>query len=193
MFDKPLGTVKSRIHFARKLLERADQPLLTVSIRGTTFIIIGSGFAGLRSFKRPDERYRHWKTAWAVRHSWRKMVYVWHGSQLYWMPMYLKDTSASLVKSFWLLYAEKTWSFLPCILEWWFTDMPAGYEALKEIFESIEPGSAAQLDKYLEGAAYKYDVGVNKLVYKPGRSLTEFMDWSTISGVFKPGGIYFYQ
>lgn len=65
------------------------------------------------------------------------------------------------------------------------TDMPASYEALQAVFESIEPGSAAKLDKYLEGAAYKYDVGVNKLVYKPSRSLLEFMDWPTVSGVFK--------
>ncbi len=66
-----------------------------------------------------------------------------------------------------------------------FTDMPADYEALKKVFESIEPGSAEKLDNYLRGAAYKYDVGVNKLVYKPSRSLLEFMDWPTISGVFK--------
>ncbi len=66
-----------------------------------------------------------------------------------------------------------------------FTNMPADYEELKLVFESIEPGSAARLEKYLQGAAYKYEVGVNKLVYKPSRSVTEFMDWQTISGVFK--------
>ncbi|MEQ1676723.1 MAG: phytoene desaturase family protein [Chitinophagaceae bacterium] len=65
------------------------------------------------------------------------------------------------------------------------TDMPADFDALKQVFESIEPGSAVQLEKYLEGAAYKYEVGVNKLVYKPSRSITEFMDWQTISGVFR--------
>lgn len=65
------------------------------------------------------------------------------------------------------------------------TDVPADYEALKNVFESLEPGSAAKLDAYLKGAAYKYDAGMNRLVYKPGRSLTEFMDWQTISGVFK--------
>lgn len=66
-----------------------------------------------------------------------------------------------------------------------FTDMPANYEQLRNTFESIEPGSAKKLDEYLAGAAYKYDVGINKLVYKPGRSLSEFMDWETISGVFR--------
>ena len=66
-----------------------------------------------------------------------------------------------------------------------YTDMPASYEALQQVFESIEPGSADRLDKYLKGAAYKYEVGVNKLVYKPSRSITEFIDWPTVSGVFK--------
>jgi len=66
-----------------------------------------------------------------------------------------------------------------------FTDIPADFEQLKIVFESLEPGSADKLEKYLKGAAYKYEVGVNKLVYKPSRSITEFMDWQTISGVFK--------
>jgi phytoene desaturase len=65
------------------------------------------------------------------------------------------------------------------------TDLPANFERLKNVFESFEPGSADKLEKYLKGAAYKYDTGINKLVYKPGQSLTEFMDWQTISGVFK--------
>jgi len=66
-----------------------------------------------------------------------------------------------------------------------YTDMPADYDELKKVFESLEPGSAEKLDEYLKGAAYKYEAGVNNLVYKPGRSLFEFMDWSVISGVFK--------
>ncbi len=66
-----------------------------------------------------------------------------------------------------------------------YTDMPADYETLKRVFETLEPGSAEKLDQYLEGAAYKYEVGVNNLVYKPSRSLTEFLDWPTVSGVFK--------
>ncbi len=65
------------------------------------------------------------------------------------------------------------------------TNMPADFTELKKVFEAIEPGSAEKLKKYLKGAAYKYEVGVNKLVYKPGQSLSEFMDWETISGVFK--------
>ena len=64
-------------------------------------------------------------------------------------------------------------------------DLPANYAALKKLFESIEPGSGIELDKFIEEAAYKYDIGINKLVHKPGRSFTEFLDWDIITGVFK--------
>lgn len=64
-------------------------------------------------------------------------------------------------------------------------DIPADYKKLKELFESIEIGSGVMLDKVMDEAAYKYDVGINKLVHKPGQSLTEFLDWDLIKGVFK--------
>lgn len=57
-----------------------------------------------------------------------------------------------------------------------FMDLPAGINELRALFESLEPDSGRQLDKFLEQAAYKYEVGINRLVYKPGRSLTEFLD-----------------
>lgn len=65
------------------------------------------------------------------------------------------------------------------------SDIPANYDELKKLFESIEPGSGLKLDKFLEEALYKYDVGIKKLVFKPGQSISEFFDWETIKGVFK--------
>ncbi|WP_462222683.1 phytoene desaturase family protein, partial [Ferruginibacter sp.] len=64
-------------------------------------------------------------------------------------------------------------------------DIPANYDELKKLFEKVEPGSALQLDKFLAEAEYKYNVGINKLVHKPGQSITEFIDWDVIRGVFK--------
>ena len=55
-----------------------------------------------------------------------------------------------------------------------FTDLPADMGALRTLFETFEKGSAAMLDKFLAQAAYKYQVGINNLVYKPSRSLLEF-------------------
>ncbi|MEJ8801714.1 phytoene desaturase family protein [Pontibacter sp. H249] len=57
-----------------------------------------------------------------------------------------------------------------------FVDIPATMPEMHKLFESMEKGSAEQLDKFLEQAAYKYEVGINQLVYKPGRSVTEFMN-----------------
>ena len=65
------------------------------------------------------------------------------------------------------------------------TDVPAKYGQLKELFESIEPGAGRQLDLFIKEAAFKYAVGINKLVHKPGLSIKEFMDWDVISGFFR--------
>ena len=54
-------------------------------------------------------------------------------------------------------------------------DLPAGIENLEALFESIEPGSGAKLREFLKQASYKYDVGMNKFVWKPSRSVTEFL------------------
>jgi phytoene desaturase len=64
-------------------------------------------------------------------------------------------------------------------------DIPADYNALRNLFESIEKGSAEKLDKFLEEAAYKYEVGVKKLVFKPSLSATEFLDIDLAKGVLK--------
>ena len=64
-------------------------------------------------------------------------------------------------------------------------DIPASYEALRDLFESLEPGAAARLDQFMNEAAYKYRVGINKLVFKPGQSLTEFLDLDLLRGVFR--------
>ncbi|MEM6525168.1 MAG: phytoene desaturase family protein [Bacteroidota bacterium] len=64
-------------------------------------------------------------------------------------------------------------------------DIPANLKDLYTWFDTLEPGSSEQLKKFLKEAEYKYDVGINDLVYKPGRSLTEFLDARLIKGIFK--------
>lgn len=66
-----------------------------------------------------------------------------------------------------------------------FMPVPAGIPALKTLFEELEPGSSQNLDTFLKQAAFKYEVGINKLVYKPGRSLTEFLDPKLLAGILK--------
>lgn len=64
-------------------------------------------------------------------------------------------------------------------------DMPADYKALRQLFESRDKGSGARLDKFLNNAAYKYEVGMNEYVWKPGRSLTEFLDLRVLKSFMK--------
>lgn len=63
--------------------------------------------------------------------------------------------------------------------------LPGSEAGVIELFEEIEPGAGDKLRKFLKEAAYKYEVGINDLVHKPGQSLLEFMDWRVISGVFR--------
>ena len=66
-----------------------------------------------------------------------------------------------------------------------FSDIPADLPSLRALLESWEPGAGQQLLSFLKEAEYKYRTGINNLVFKPGQSLTEFLDWQVIKGVFK--------
>ncbi len=156
-------------------------------------IIIGSGFAGLSaaSFmakegwqvtvieknKTPGGRARQLKENGFTFDM---------GPSFYWMPDVFERYFSHFGKK-----AKDYYSLArldPSYRIYWddgYTDIPADYNELKKVFESIEAGSGKKLEKYLQGAAYKYDAGINNLVYKPSRSLAEFMNWQTISGIFK--------
>ena len=64
-------------------------------------------------------------------------------------------------------------------------DVPAGVEPLCAMFETREKGSGTKLKKFLEEGKYKYEVGINRLVYKPGLSITELFDVQLFKGLFK--------
>lgn len=55
-------------------------------------------------------------------------------------------------------------------------DVPAGLDELRALFESKQPGSSKFLDKFIDEAAYKYELGMHRLVYKPGQSFKELFD-----------------
>ncbi len=54
--------------------------------------------------------------------------------------------------------------------------VPAQMTALRALFEQLEPGAGARLDEFLRQAAYKYRVGMGEFVWKPSRSVREFLD-----------------
>jgi len=64
-------------------------------------------------------------------------------------------------------------------------DVPADPERLPAFFESYEKGAGEQFRKFMDSAAYKYDVGVNDLIQKPSKSLLEFANWKVMKGALK--------
>jgi len=64
-------------------------------------------------------------------------------------------------------------------------DIPADMPGIEALFERFEPGSSKKLQQFLKEAAYKYDVGINDLVYKPSLSLFEFADFRLLNGLLK--------
>ncbi len=66
-----------------------------------------------------------------------------------------------------------------------FVDVPAGIDALCKLFDQLEPGSSTALLKFIDEGKYKYETGMHDLVYKPGLSVTELIDFKLMAGVFK--------
>ncbi|MDB5203141.1 MAG: crtI [Ferruginibacter sp.] len=156
-------------------------------------IVIGSGFSGLSA------------ASFLAKEGWEVTVLEKHrgpggrarkfhaagftfdmGPSWYWMP----DVFENYFQQFGTTVAEQ-YSLKrldPSYRVYWAdgpVDIPAGYEELEQLFESLEPGSAKKLAAFLKEAAYKYAVGMNKLVFKPGRSLREFADIDLARGVLK--------
>jgi phytoene desaturase len=65
------------------------------------------------------------------------------------------------------------------------TNVPANYNELKSLFESIEKGSGDKLEKYLDDAKIKYEVGMGEFVERPSLSITEYLDPKLIVNSFK--------
>jgi phytoene desaturase len=158
-----------------------------------TAIIIGSGFAGLSA------------ASFLAKKGWAVTVLEKHeqpggrarrlkangftfdmGPSWYWMPdvfeRYFEQfgkkvedyyTLERLDPSYRIYWPDSIWN------------MPANYDEMKALFEKIEPGAGVQLDIVMKEAAYKYEVGINKLVHKPGQSYAEFLDMDLVKGVFK--------
>jgi phytoene desaturase len=54
--------------------------------------------------------------------------------------------------------------------------LPAGTDKIADLFESFEPGVKPKFYEFMKQGAYKYEVGINKFVWKPSKSITEFLN-----------------
>jgi len=64
-------------------------------------------------------------------------------------------------------------------------DLPASMQGLYDLFERYEPGSSANLGKFLAEAKYKYDVGMSDFVHRPSHSIMEFADLRILMSLFR--------
>jgi phytoene desaturase len=155
-------------------------------------IVIGSGFAGLSAAAHLAKRgfnvtllEKNAEIGGRAR-QWKKDGFVFDmGPSWYWMPDVFERyfdqfgkkpsdyyTLERLDPSYRVVFGEND-----------LVDLPANMEALYALFDSIEKGAGEKLREFLAEAAIKYEVGINDLVYKPGRSLIEFADLRVLRGL----------
>lgn len=109
------------------------------------------------------------------------------GPSWYWMPDVFENYFNSFGKSTTDYYALKRLdpSYRIFYSKQDVLDVPAGMDALYAMFDRLEPGSSKHLKQFIEEGKYKYEVGINKLVRKPGLSLLELFDLDLFKGIFK--------
>lgn len=162
--------------------------------KGKKVIVIGSGFAGLSAAAHLAQKgfavqllEKHEQAGGRARSFSQDGFLFDMGPSWYWMP--------DVFERFFNQFGKKASDYYDLVrldpsYRVWFgandqIDLPSDMNEMEALFESIEKGSAAQLRRFLTEAAYKYEVGIQDLVYKPGRSLWEFADRRVLGGVFR--------
>jgi phytoene desaturase len=157
-------------------------------------VVIGAGFAGIsaatclaRAGYEVEVLERHDSAGGRAR-VWRQDGFTFDmGPSWYWMPdvfeSYFNHFGKSAADYYQLQRLDPSYRVFFGKDD--AVDLPANMQEMYGLFESIEPGAGKKLGRFMEEAAYKYDVGIRDLVYKPGRSLWEFADMRVVRGVFR--------
>ena len=147
-------------------------------------IVIGAGFSGLSTATAlADQGYeveifeKNDQAGGRARVFSEKGFVFDMGPSWYWMPDIFEDYFGRFGKkpSDYYNLVRLDPSYTVILDEQQIIDMPANYTALKNLFDSIEPGAGNALDRFLEQAAYKYKVGIQEFVWKPSTKITEFL------------------
>ncbi len=108
------------------------------------------------------------------------------GPSWYWMP--------DLIDNFFRDFGTTTADFINLVkldpqFSMIFSDgtleVPESFEGLRELFELREPGAGKQLEKFMESAKVRYEIGMKDFVTKPCYSWLEFVSPKIIQNAFK--------
>src|SRR5574343_11997 len=157
-------------------------------------VVIGSGFAGLCAastaakaghrvilIEKNDQlggRARVWK---------EKGFSFDMGPSWYWMPEVFENFYQQFGKTTSDFYDLKRLSpsYRIYFGENDIVDVPSNFQELRNLFESIEPGSGEKLMRFLNDAKYKYETGMNDFVWRPSDSIKEFFELKIVKALFK--------
>jgi phytoene desaturase len=156
-------------------------------------IIIGSGFSGLSAASFMAKAgydvtvlEKHATPGGRARQFAEKGFHFDMGPSWYWMPDVFERYFASFGRNTADYYSLQRLD--PSYRIFWqdeFTDIPSGVEEIKKLFESWEKGAGGVLDKFLAEGAFKYRLGMQRMVYQPGLSLFEFADVKLLQGLMR--------
>ncbi|MBL7700409.1 MAG: phytoene desaturase [Chitinophagaceae bacterium] len=160
---------------------------------GKKAIIIGSGFSGMSSASFMAKAgydvtviEKHSMPGGRARRLSKSGFHFDMGPSWYWMPDVFERYFAAFGKNVCDYYSLSLLD--PSYRVFWndhYDDIPHGVENLKRLFEQWEPGAAKNLEKFLDEASFKYRMGMQKMVYKPGLRLTEFADREVMKGMMQ--------
>ena len=109
------------------------------------------------------------------------------GPSWYWMPeifeQFFNDFGSSAADHYELVRLDPSYEIVYGVEDR--VEVPASTQELFALFERLEPGSSANLRTFLEEAEYKYRVGINEFVQKPGHSILDFADVRVFKSVFR--------
>lgn len=157
-------------------------------------IVIGSGFAGtaaatslaskgyavtqLEKNDEPGGRARVWK----------KDGFTFDmGPSFYWMPevfsRYFEKFGEEVKDLYKLVRLDPSYQVVFGPGDRW--ALPAGLEPMKRYFEQVEPGAGDALQRFMDEARIKYELGMNELVYRPSLSWMEYAHPGLITGLLR--------
>ena len=161
---------------------------------GKKVVVIGAGFSGMAAATSLAQQgfavkvlEKHDKPGGRARSFSAQGFTFDMGPSWYWMPevfeKYFNKFNKTTADFYHLQRLDPSYTVIFGLND--FMPVPAQLPHLNALFESLEPGSSKRLAAFLKQAAYKYEVGINKLVYKPGLSVTEFLDPKLLLDVFR--------